>query len=761
MNKAITDGVVFMPPPFAAGLGVWARGDGVPGSDTYASTAIAAFVPADQDFGGCLEIEKTDIVQKLRHMGQTPILPGCYLQVTARVKAVSGPFPTLRIAAFAAQGDGSAVTGIPVLGPETTLSSHGEVVEIRAIIGTGNRPGVDMVWGMAPAYAHVGLDITGPTGAVVRIDDLVVEDATEVFRHDLIARIDVRDFGAVGDGSTDDSAAFEAADAAAAGREILVPAGVFRLEQSVTFEHRVRFEGRLEMATDAILSLTRNFDLPSYVDAFGDEALGFAKAIQSLMNNSDHESLDMGGRRVSVSAPIDLAAAVPNRDVFAQRRVIRNGQLRAETSPAWAPSTVTSSARYSASNKWRLTDVDNVANIEVGALVTGTGVGREVYVRGVDIGAQEVELSQPLGDVAAEQGYSFTRFRYLLDFSGFSKIEKFEIEDVEFQCTEQANGVLLAPSGTVNVIRDCVFNRPAQRAITSPGEGCQGILIDHNQFISAENGALVQDRQSVAITTNGNDVKIRNNRASQFRHFAVVSGIHSIISGNHFFQGDSAEPGLRSAGIVLTTRACNASVIGNYVDNCFVEWTNERETSPDFSGGFGFAGLSLTGNVFLASDVASHFAFIVVKPFGSGHFVNGLAVSGNTFRIVGDAIDRVERVDDSIAPLDLGRMRKVSFAANTFNNVELGAQNPLIVHHDQAGAAPVWTVSSDGRLPFAGHAAEADAVLLRDTLRGADGGPRWHMPHAQTAQGPNEDAVRLTFPEPVSGSLRLQMRMDG
>lgn len=35
MNKAITDGVVLMPTPFAAGLDVWSSGDGTPGSDTY------------------------------------------------------------------------------------------------------------------------------------------------------------------------------------------------------------------------------------------------------------------------------------------------------------------------------------------------------------------------------------------------------------------------------------------------------------------------------------------------------------------------------------------------------------------------------------------------------------------------------------------------------------------------------------------------------------------------------------------------------
>ena len=98
MNKAITDGIVFTPPRFVDGLDVWSSEDGRPGSDTYDTSPNAAFVPSDPDFGGALELLKADPTTKLRHTGETPILPGCYLQITARVKAISGPLPNVRIA---------------------------------------------------------------------------------------------------------------------------------------------------------------------------------------------------------------------------------------------------------------------------------------------------------------------------------------------------------------------------------------------------------------------------------------------------------------------------------------------------------------------------------------------------------------------------------------------------------------------------------------------------------------------------------------
>ncbi len=763
MNKAITDGVVFMPPAFSGDtLGQWSRGDGTPGSATYANFATAAFVPADQDFGGCLEVQKTIGTQRVRFMGETPLLPGCYLRITARVKVVAGSLPGVRISGWAGRANNTEVTGLTGFAGLQTLTTYGEVVEISAIVGPGNRGGVDMVWGTEPVYGHFGVELTGPNGGIVRIDDIRIEDVSDVFHADMMNWVDVRDYGAVGDGSTDDSAAFEAADQAADGRRVLVSKGTYRLDQSVEINSRVQFEGTVTMPTAAILSLTKDFSLPTYIDAFGgDEELAFKKAVQSLLNNADHESLDLGGRRVSVTAPIDVQAIVPNRTTYAQRRVIRNGQLRAEDTGNWAPTTVTSQASYSASNQWRLTNVTNIANIPVGSLIEAPGVGREIYVRSKNVGAQEITLSQPLSDAEGTQVYNFTRFKYLLDFSGFDRLNVFEIDDVEFQCSEQASGVMLAPLGTVNVIRNCVFNRPGHRGITSIGDGCQGLLCDHNQFISYEGGVLTQNRVSVAINTNANDVKLRNNRASQFRHFAVVSGAHGVISGNHFFQGDSATNGIRSAGIVIALKACNTQISNNYVDNCHIEWTNEREPEPNTTGGgFGFAGLSITNNVFLCSNVAPWFSFIVAKPYGTGHNINGLNISGNTFRCVGGTINRAERVDTSFAPLDLSKMKNVFVSGNTYNNIENGSENPLLVRHSQNSHSQVWDIDTENRLPFSAYAMEVESCVTRSRLRATNNTTRNHMPYTQTRQGAGQDHVEVVWPEDVLGDVTLMIRMD-
>ncbi len=760
MNKAITDGVLLMPPAFENGLDVWSSGDGTPGSDTYDGAANAVLVPSDQDFGGALELQKTNAVQKLRYMGETPLLPGCYLQIRVRIKAISGNLPSVRIAGWAGGAGGVHVSGLSENGPAKALTTYGEVVELTAIVGTGTRTGVDMPWGTQALFGHLGLDLTGPTGGIVRIDDIQIEDVTSFFLRDMLSLVDVRDFGAVGDGLTSDVAAFEAADAAASGRRILVPAGVYHLADSVTLANPVQFEGTVTMPADKMLLLTQSYDLPSYIAAFGDEELAFKKAFQALLNNVDHDSLDLCGRKIRVTEPIDMQAAVPNKTSFATRRVIRNGQLDAAGGSAWDTVVVTSEATYAATDAKKLTNVVNVANVPVGALVEGVGVGREVYVRARNIGAQELTLSGALYGAEGTQTFTFREFKYMLDFSGFSQLSKFELSQIELQCNASASAIRLAPSGQTFALRDSYITRPRNRAISSIGTGCQGMLIDQCQFLSSEDSDDVADRTSIALNANGNDVKLRNNRSTRFLHFAMLEGSNSMIIGNHCFQGDSVSGGVRSAGIILCSAYTSTTMTGNYIDNCFVEWTNERDPSPDFVSGFSFSALSITDNVFLCGDTAPWFSYFVVKPYGAGHFLNGVTVTGNKFRSINGTIERAERVDTSFADLDHGRHKNVTYTGNSYHQVSEQASNPLRVRHTEGSASTSWTVASDALLPFGAHARSVDAVQAHGALRTGANQTRFAAPYVVTEQGAGQDAITLHWEEALKGEVAVTVRID-
>jgi hypothetical protein len=760
MNKAITDGLILMPPPFADGLNQWSREDGTPGSATYQNASDAAFVAADQDFGGALEITKTEAVQRLRWTGETPILPGCYLRITARVKALSGALPSVRIGGWAGGTGGAAVTGLPAAGPTVVLAQYGRVVEVSAIVGTGLRTGVDMVWGADAVYGHFGIDITGPNGGVVRIDDIAIEDVTGVFLRKMMGWVDVRDFGAAGDGVTDDRAAFAAADAAAAGRELFVPAGTYLIGANLTLESEARFEGRVTMAPETRLILRRNFDLAGYIDAFGNEVEALRRGFQALLNFSDHESFDLCGRRIEIDAPIDMRAAVATLDTFEVRRVLRNGQINCIGGPSWTTGTVTSQASYASANPVTLTNVANVANIEVGSLVSGTGVGREVYVAARNVAAGTVTLSQPLWGAPASQTYTFRRFRYALDFSGFAQLSRLVLDDLDIQCNGLASGILLAPAGSIVQIRDCWITRPRDRGITSHGTGCQDLQLDRCQMISNEQALAATARTSVGLNVNANDAKIRDCRFQRMGTTMVLKGNGHLIVGNHWFQGDEVTDGPRVAGLVFTETNVKSVVTGNYVDNCFIEWTNEHDATPALGAEFSFGGLALTGNIFTANDVAPWFSWIVVKPFGAGHFLQGFSVMGNTFKSLNGTVDRVERVDASIAALDFSRTRNVAFSANTFNGIGQNTINPVTLEFNQTTAAATWTCDVSAYLPFGGWSREVTAVVTENPVTTAGDAPLFAFPYVTTLDGPASNRVRLTWPEPAKGRVHVTARVD-
>ncbi|WP_300515384.1 glycosyl hydrolase family 28-related protein [Aliiroseovarius sp.] len=760
MNKAITEGLVLTPPAFVDGLDVWSSENGTPGSATYDNAVNAAFVPADQDFGGCLEILKTQTTTKLRWMGQTPILPGCYLRISTRVKVLSGSFPNVRIAGYPLNASDAPVTGLIELGTETVLDSYGEVIEVSAIVGTGNRGGVDMVWTPEVAYGHFGLDLTGSNGGVVRVEDFTIEDITSAFLRDMISVVDVRDFGAVGDGVTDDTAAFEAADTAAAGRVVLVPGGTFRIASNLTVDSPVRFEGTLTMPDTARLALIRNFDLDSYIDAFGDEVLAFRKGFQALLNYSDHDAFDMCGRRVELDGPIDLQAAVNNQTDFLVRRVVRNGQFYALDSANWDPDVVTSNGSYNPANPYQLTNVPNIANIQPGSQITGTGVGREVYVRYVNVGANSLTLSQPLYGPAATQSYTFTRYKYMLDFSGFTQINRMTLSDIEFQNNGRSNSILLSPAGENFMVKDCFVIKPRNKGITSPGRGCQDFHLDRTQFISNEQGLAATDRVSVGFNVNANDAKIRDNRFQRMGLTAVMHGESHLLVGNHWFQGDEVPDGPRVPGMVFTYENVSTVITGNYIDNNIIEWTNEHDATPDFANEFSFGGMTITGNIFRAQDVASWHNWIVIKPYGSGHFLSDFHVNGNTFKAIKGNIDRVEGVDDSFAGLDYWQMRNVTFERNTFASVSQRTISPVSLEFEQNTNATTWTLDPSAYLPFGGNAREVVGVVTEGEILNGSGTAVYYTPAVVPNAGTEYKYVQLKWPEPVRGKVRLTVRVD-
>jgi len=761
MNKAITDGIDFMPPAFIDGLDDWSREDGTPGSVTYVGAVDAALVASDPDFGPCLELQKTESVQKLRYKGEVPVLPGCYLQIRARIKVMSGLFPSIRIAGWAGSAVGVHVTGLAETGPSFLPSTYGRVYEISAIVGTGNRTGVDMKWNSSTVYGHFGIDLLGSNGGVVRVESIEIEDKTSIFHRSLMGWVDVRDFGAIGDGVTDDSLAFEAADANTYGRELVVSPGTYYLGRTVTIGSRCRFEGTVVMPTNKRLQLTNRFDLPIYVDAFGDEVEGLKRALAALFNYSGHESLDMKGRRVQLDAPLDLAA-ITGVTSYANRRVLRNGQLEAVASANWDTVTTSSMATYSASNGNQLSGVVNVENIQVGSLVSGAGVGREVYVKAVDIATSTLTLSQKLINPATTQTYEFNRFKYMLDCSGFSDLSRFQVEQIEFLCFYHASGIMLPKYGASWAITGCWFTRPKDRGVTSFDRGCFAIQIDSCNFFSSEYSTLAQDRTTIALTLNSNDVKIRDNHAVRFRHFIVMSSSLAIITGNHFWQGDPAPVRNLTAGIVLTDRRSNCTISANYIDNCFIDISSEHNSISDGSATSPtFGDLVIISNIFVASDVPTWFTFLRISPFGNNHRISGMNVTHNTINLLGGSvIDRIESLNLANGTIDHNATEEVVFEHNVFNGVTQRTENPAFVQIVQPTAVASWDYSHAAGAPFGGRVLSASSVAHLGPIQSASNIKQYTAPYIDVNQGAAGQDITVNWVAACKGKIGLELRCD-
>ena len=137
-----------MPPPFAEGLDDWSCGDGTPDGPTYDASENARLVRDDADFGACMELRTVGPLQRLRYMGEVPLLLGGFIEVAARVKAVRGPLPDVRVAAWAGgrKRRGSRACRLPAptcRSPRTTASASfapsSAAPHILASISSGTR----------------------------------------------------------------------------------------------------------------------------------------------------------------------------------------------------------------------------------------------------------------------------------------------------------------------------------------------------------------------------------------------------------------------------------------------------------------------------------------------------------------------------------------------------------------------------------------------------------------------------------------------
>lgn len=719
--------------------------------DTWSNAKV---VNNPDDAFGTLVIQKSSGKIQIVHHNPIPILIGQYLEVRTKIAIKSGTAVSAKIVAVPITSSGTVVVGAPSEGPTIALNQNGAAT-VTAVFGSGNRPGVDMDWGLDFESCYIGIEINGSGSSEVHIERIEINDATGHFLSTNSDWVDIRDFGAVGNGSHDCRAAIVAADKEAKGRAIFIPKGDYFVGDDITILSPVRAYGRLVCAEDTAVMLADNYNLHRYVHVFKDEYFAFTKALQALFRFTDHETLDLCGRKITLSGPIDLQklVKVTTRNVSPLR--IHNGQLSARSSSAWASDFVTSKASWSRDDANKLTNVANIDQIQMGSLVQGTGVGREVYVMSVDKTAKTLVLSAEISKAASSQDYTFVRFKFMIDCSGFTNLGRFEMSDMVFACGNRCSVWMLAQFGRDCRLANSWISDPKDRAICSFNEGCGSFSVDRCLFNSAEANESAKDRTSIAISTRKHDVKIRDNVATYFRHFAFLDGSGHVISGNHFFQGNRNGTPDRSAGVVLTYKRAKTLIVGNYIDNSWVELTDEQSVYWTDKSSMSFGNLTVTGNIFTANSVGKEFSWIKLRPNGNNCYVDGILVTSNTFYVTGNyEVNRVESVIDDNGTLDMSRSKILRFENNAFKNVENRTICPITREIKQSTAKTTWSVNFSDAMPFGGQVLRAESVVGMSDLS------KNEQPLATLAYGTGGQSLGLKFSGATSGSVIVKVGAD-
>ncbi len=225
-----------------------------------------------------------------------------------------------------------------------------------------------------------------------------------------------------------------------------------------------------------------------------------------------------------------MQAAVPNKTSYCHAP--GDPQLAScgrRTGRTGIPPVVTAQASYSANDPRKLTNVANIANIPVGALVEGKGVGREIYVRG------EYRRAADHAERAAVrcERHAELHLHPIQVHAGFQRFQPAKpVLDERYRISVQ-QVLQRHPAGPVgpDLSSAGLFHQSAQGSRDHLDRKRVPGHADRPLSVPVGGGLLdVPDRMSIAINTNANDVKMRNNRATRFRILRVLGGAQRSCS---------------------------------------------------------------------------------------------------------------------------------------------------------------------------------------------------------------------------------------
>jgi hypothetical protein len=384
--------------------------------------------------------------------------------------------------------------------------------------------------------------------------------------------INAKDFGAVGDGVTDDTAAIQAALTSASSNDtVLIPNGTFKITSNIIANCQVIFDGVI-----SILSPTITFKLnaqPIVLDDYrkiymgedwnnqwGNSGLALQRAVDQLFSQNRFHTLYGNGRQVLLDFEISISNFTPS---YGQYKYITDMYI--------------------------VLPDDN----SFGVRNNTTGI------------------ITPKNDA-----YTFN-----IDYQQSSSIFGIIFDKIRISCRKQGNGILFNfLSNQESIITDCNITNPYNFGI----KALNPIHINKCRITGGESDVFDDDRIVTGIEIGGGDSEITNTTVQYCKTCVLVKEPTCLISNSHFFNSSTNN---RAPILHIQAELSDLRATGCYFDNGPI-WIE------NVSGGYNTAGRCSFQNCVYTwtGDSYGNRSYFVAKPNEIFAVFRGILVSGCQFR---------------------------------------------------------------------------------------------------------------------------------
>lgn len=351
--------------------------------------------------------------------------------------------------------------------------------------------------------------------------------------------------------------------------------------------------------------------------------------------------------------------------------------------------------------------VASTASLSAGMEVTGTGLSRGTYIKSVD-SLTTVTLNTLAWTVGTAQSYTFTKHQFMLNWRKFQDLARSYLWGNQLNCAGFCGGVQYALDGVSNWMVMNRFTQLKERGFVDYWRGSGGLNFAQNDLTFS---AATQASAHGVVTTS-NDFKFLGNRVTTCKHHQIHHGGGILINGNHWWGGDNA-------GLVMTGREYKSTVIGNYIDNNWIELSDE---AANLAAGEKYIGLiNITGNHFTSNNApAASWRFIKVAPHIVDRQLAEIDFTGNTLKDFanGSIPFRIDGIDTTNGTIDHTVRKRVFFANNGFKGIGHITADPhtQIVVIEDGDDDDTFDADFDNMLPFEGRAQQCTAFVPHNTF---------------------------------------------